>query len=202
MPVPISAPPCDNGPMSNDPIAIEARRLAPRRAALRRIASVMLAAAAIVPSTVVATGTLSPGDGNPAPALVLRDLDGREVRLDGFRGRTVLVNFWATWCAPCVAEMPSLTRLRRLLVEQGFEVLGVNLQENAARIRPFAERLGIDFPILRDHDGAVRATWGVRVYPTTFVVGPDQRIALVALGEIDWDRPEIVARVRAIMAGS
>jgi len=143
-----------------------------------------------------AAGTLSAGSGEPAPALALRDLDGREVRLDAFRGRTVVVNFWATWCTPCVAEMPSLERLRTTLASEGLEVLAVNLQENAARIRPFADKLGLTMTMLRDHDGGARSAWGVRVFPTTFVVGPDQRIALVAIGEIDWDRSDVVARIR------
>ena len=146
-----------------------------------------------------AAGNLAPGTGRPAPPLVLRDLDGREIRLEAYRGRTVVVNFWATWCAPCVAEMPSLSRLREKLAGSGVEVIGVNLQENAARIRPFAERLGLDFPIVRDHDGAASKAWGARVFPTTFVVGPDQRIALVAIGEIDWDAPDVEARIRAVV---
>jgi peroxiredoxin len=146
-----------------------------------------------------AAGTLSAGSGEPAPALALRDLDGREVRLDAFRGRTVVVNFWATWCTPCVAEMPSLERLRTTLASEGLEVLAVNLQENSARIRPFADKLGLTMTMLRDHDGSARTAWGVRVFPTTFVVGPDQRIALVAIGEVDWDRSEVVARIRETM---
>jgi peroxiredoxin len=95
--------------------------------------------------------------------------------------------------------MPSLERLRAALATEGLEVLAVNLQENAARIRPFAERLGLSMPMLRDHDGSARSAWGVRVFPTTFVVGPDQRIALVAVGEIEWERPEVVARIRETM---
>ena len=152
-----------------------------------------------VPGPAAAAGTLAPGTGQPAPPLALRDLDGREIRLETFRGRTVVVNFWATWCAPCVAEMPSLARLREKLAASGVEVIGVNLQENAARIRPFAERLGLDFPIVRDHDGSASKAWGARVFPSTFVVSPDQRIALVAIGEIDWDAPDIEARVRAVI---
>jgi peroxiredoxin len=146
-----------------------------------------------------AVGKLTAGTGEPAPPLALRDLDGREIRLEAFRGRTVVVNFWATWCVPCVAEMPALSRLREKLASSGVEVIGVNLQENAARIRPFAERLGLDFPIVRDHDGAASRTWGARVFPTTFVIGPDQRIALVAVGEIDWDAPDVESRVRAVI---
>lgn len=151
------------------------------------------------PAPAAAAGTLAAGTGQPAPPLALRDLDGREIRLETFRGRTVVVNFWATWCAPCVAEMPSLARLREKLAASGVEVIGVNLQENAARIRPFAERLGLGFPIVRDHDGSASKTWGARVFPSTFVVGPDQRIALVAIGEVDWDAPDVEARVRAVI---
>ena len=81
------------------------------------------------------------------------------------------------------------------------QVIAVNLQENAARIRPFAEKLGLDFPIVRDHDGSVTRAWAVRVFPTTFVVGPDQRIALVAIGDVEWDAPDVLSRVRAVARG-
>jgi len=163
------------------------------------VRAAVVAVALALSNALFAAGTLSAGSGEPAPSLALRDIDGREVRLDAFRGRTVIVNFWATWCAPCVAEMPSLERLRDALAEDGAEVLAVNLQENAARIRPFAEKLGLSMPLLRDHDGSARKAWDVRVFPTTFVVGPDQRIALVAVGEIAWDRPDVVARIRETM---
>ena len=166
---------------------------------MRAAAFSMIVLAIVTPGTAAAAGKLAPGTGAPAPPLTLRDLEGREVRLETFRGRAVVVNFWATWCAPCVAEMPSLGRMREKLAESGVEVIGVNLQENAARIRPFAEKLGLAFPIVRDHDGSASKRWGARVFPTTFVVGPDQRIALVAVGEIDWDDLEVQARVRAVL---
>ncbi|HVE48181.1 MAG TPA: TlpA disulfide reductase family protein [Casimicrobiaceae bacterium] len=153
---------------------------------------------ALISSTGIAGGALTAGSNQPAPVLALRDIDGNEVRLDSFRGRTVIVNFWATWCAPCVAEMPSLEKLRQALARERVEVLAVNLQENAARIRPFAERLGLTMPMLRDHDGSARTAWNVRVFPTTFVVGPDQRVALVAIGEIEWDRADVIKRIRDI----
>ena len=76
------------------------------------------------------------GDG--AWIRALNDLDGRAVRLGDFRGRLVLVHFWATWCVPCVEELPALQRLATRLAPQGLEVIAVNAQENAARIRPFA----------------------------------------------------------------
>jgi peroxiredoxin len=98
--------------------------------------------------------------------------------------------------------MPSLQRLRDRLAPQGLEVLAVNFQENAARIRPFVERLHFTVPVLRDHDGSASRAWGVRVYPTTFIVGPDQRIVMVAIGEIDWSDPAIVRRLRALTGSS
>jgi thiol-disulfide isomerase/thioredoxin len=136
-----------------------------------------------------------PWTGGPPPALKLKTIAGQEVTLASYRGRTVIVNFWATWCAPCVSEMPSLQRMRDKLAAHGVEVIAVNLQENAARIAPFVERLGITFPVVRDHDGAARAAWNVTVFPSTFVVGPDQRIAWVAQGEIDWDDPQVQSRI-------
>jgi peroxiredoxin len=95
--------------------------------------------------------------------------------------------------------MPSLGRLHATLRSEGFEVLAVNVQENAARIRPFVERLGLAFPVLRDHDGSTRKAWDVRVFPSTFIVDPAGRVALLAVGELDWDAPEVVARVREVM---
>lgn len=161
--------------------------------------SLLLLACAIVPAGATARAAdLVPWTGGPAPPLELRDLSGQDVRLADFRGRTVIVNFWATWCAPCVKEMPALQRLRDRLASEGVEVIAVNYQENAARIRPFLEQMRLDLTVVRDHDGSVREAWDVNVFPTTFIVNPNQRIALVAVGEIDWDDSRVQARIRAI----
>lgn len=138
-----------------------------------------------------------PWDG-PTPELRARTLAGEEVRLGDYAGRTVLVNFWATWCAPCVAEMPSLQRLRDRLAAQRVEVIAVNYQENAARIQPFLERIGFALPVVRDHDGSLRTAWRVNVFPSTFVIGPDQRVRWVAVGEVNWDDPQVESRIRAL----
>lgn len=132
------------------------------------------------------------------PPLAARTLDDRELVLAQFAGRVVLVNFWATWCAPCVAEMPSLSRLRERMGPQRLEVVGVNFQENAARIEPFVRRLGVAFPIVRDHDGSLRKAWQVNVFPTTFVVGPAGDVRWVVVGEIDWDEPAVESRLRSV----
>jgi peroxiredoxin len=165
-----------------------------------RCARALVAAAALVAlagSAPAATPTA--WRGGPTPPLALKDLDGREVRLDAYRGRIVVVNFWATWCAPCVEEMPSLMRLREKFAAQGLEVIGVNFQENAARIKPFLQRYGLDLPVVRDHDGSASKAWGVTVYPTTFVIGPDQKVAFVVVGEADWSGPPLEPRIRTIL---
>jgi thiol-disulfide isomerase/thioredoxin len=145
-----------------------------------------------------AMGVLEPWTGGSTPALSLKNLAGKDVGLGDYSGRTVIVNFWATWCEPCVAEMPSLQRLRDRMAPDGLEVIAVNLQENAARIQPYIERLGVTFPVVRDHDGSARTAWGVGVFPTSFVVGPDQRIAWWVKGEIDWDDARVESRLRSL----
>ena len=175
---------------------------APARAFRLRVA--LVAAALLMVLAIVCAGPThaaapEPWRGGPTPPLVLKDLDGREVRLDAYRGRTVVVNFWATWCGPCVDEMPSLMRLRERFAGQGLEVIGVNFQENAARIRPFLDRHGLAFPVVRDHDGSARNGWGVSVFPSSFVIAPDQSVAFVVVGEADWSGPPIEPRIRALV---
>jgi thiol-disulfide isomerase/thioredoxin len=143
-----------------------------------------------------AAGSLQPGSGAPGPPLRLKTIAGDELQLDDYQGRTVIVNFWATWCAPCVAEMPSLQRLRDRLGPERVEVVAVNYQENVGRIKPFVDRLGITFPVVRDHDGSAREAWKVNVFPASFVIGPDRRIAWMAVGEIDWDDSRVESQVR------
>jgi thiol-disulfide isomerase/thioredoxin len=159
-----------------------------------RFLRIALACCLLAPAVAFADA-LQPGTGAPAPALTSKTLDGGMFALADYRGRVVIVNFWATWCVPCIVEMPSLQRLRERLAPRRVEVVAVNFQENAARIAPFVERLGIAFPVVRDHDGAIRAAWNVTVFPTTFVVGPDRRIAWVATGEVDWDDPRVESRI-------
>lgn len=140
-----------------------------------------------------------PWNGGPTPPLSLKDLDGREVRLEALRGRVVVVNFWATWCAPCVLEMPSLQRLKDRHARRGLEVIAVNQQENTARIRPFLERFGLDLTVVRDHDGSARSAWRVGVFPTTYAIARDGSIAFVVAGEADWDRAPIETAIRHLL---
>lgn len=166
--------------------------------ALRLILAVAAFACAV---GAAAQATLQPWSGAPAaPALELRDLDGRPASLAALRGKVVLVNFWATWCEPCVEEMPSLQRLRDRLGTARFEVLAVNYQEGEPRIRAFLQKVPVDFPIVHDTDGGVARTWKARVFPASFVVDAQQRIRYTAIGALDWSAPDIEQRVRALLS--
>ena len=142
---------------------------------------------------------LRPWTGGAAPGLELADLDGTAHRLADYRGKTVLVNFWATWCAPCRAEMPSIERLRRSMEGRPFAVLAVNVAESARVARDFAEKLPVNFTVLLDRDGRVTRAWGARVLPASYIVGPDGAIRYSYLGDLDWSSDEVRARIESLM---
>jgi len=137
----------------------------------------------------------------PAPDFALRAPDGGPVRLQDFRGRYVLVNFWATWCPPCVREMPSLERLAQTLADAPFVVVDVALdEEGAAKVKPFLARVGITFPVALDPDGGVADRYGATDLPATFLVDPQGRVIVAAKGSRDWADPDLVGYLREVMA--
>lgn len=133
-----------------------------------------------------APGQLRPWTGGATPPLALADVEGRPHRIEDYRGKVVLVNFWATWCEPCRDEMPSMNRLRASLAGKPFEVLAVNLGESDARVRKFVEQLPLGFPVLMDRDSGAAKAWRARILPASFLLGPDGRIRYAVLGELDW----------------
>jgi thiol-disulfide isomerase/thioredoxin len=149
--------------------------------------------------TLAADAVLQPWAPPPPPSFALRGLDGRTVDLAALRGKLVLVNFWATWCAPCVEELPSLQHLRLEFGDE-LEIVAVNLQEGEPRIRAFLERSSIDLTIVRDTDGAVARAWGVRLFPTSIVIDAHGTPRWIARGALDWMAPPVLARLRALRA--
>jgi thiol-disulfide isomerase/thioredoxin len=142
---------------------------------------------------------LKPWPGGATPPLDLADLAGREHRLADYRGKVVLVNFWATWCEPCREEMPSMKKLRASLAGKPFEVLAVNLGESERRVKRFLDEVPLDFPVLLDRDSAAAKLWRARVLPVSFVVGPDGAIRYSVLGGIDWADEKVRSAILALM---
>lgn len=147
----------------------------------------------------LASAVLTEWKGRPAaPAIELFTPEGATFTLASLRGRVVLVNFWATWCEPCVTEMPSLQRLRDQFAPR-FEVLGVNYQEGPARIKAFIDKSGITFPIVRDTDGAVAKAWGARIFPASYVVDRAGNVKHVLIGGADWTSPVLVSTIQKLL---
>lgn len=113
-----------------------------------------------------AQGELKPYTGPALPPFTLTDLQGRVHSLSDYRGQVVVVNFWATWCLPCVKEMPSMQRLKDRLADRPFTILAVNMAESEGNIETFLYRIKVDFPILMDKEGDVRKAWRVFAFPT------------------------------------
>ena len=133
-----------------------------------------------------------------APTLRLNDDDGKAVDLAQYRGKVVLVNFWASWCPPCRKEFPSLSRVRKLFKPSEFEVMAVNVGEEPDFAFSFA---GItDFPVLFDRDSKVIVAWGVQGLPTTFLVNRKGQLAYRAAGGREFDDPDIVSAIRQLLS--
>ena len=142
---------------------------------------------------------LKPWPGVVTPPLELADVDGKTHRLADYRGKTVLLNFWATWCEPCREEMPSIERLRAQLAGKPFAVLAANVGESAEKARGFAATMPLGFPLLLDRDTKVARAWGARVLPATYLIGPDGVARFSYFGQLDWANPEVRAVVEKLM---
>jgi peroxiredoxin len=157
--------------------------------------ALLLAAALALPASAEA---LKSWTGGATPALELADIEGSVHRLADYRGKAVLVNFWATWCEPCREEMPSIERLRAAMQGKPFVVLAVNVGESARVARDFAASMNLGFPLLLDRDTRASKLWGARILPASFVVGPDGRIRYSFLGALDWASPEVHSSIERL----
>jgi len=159
-----------------------------------------LALALLLSAAGLASGAeLKPWEGGATPAFAVEDLKGQSHELADYKGKVVLVNFWATWCEPCRAEMPSIDRLRNSLKGKPFEVLAVNMAEPLSRIEKFSAAMPLGFPLMRDRDGSVGKTWKAKLLPASYLIGRDGRIHYVAYGELDWSSEPVRKRVNELL---
>lgn len=143
--------------------------------------------------------TLTPiADRTPAPPFELQDLSGQMLRLADYVDRPVILNFWATWCPPCLAEMPAMQRAHEQVAHEGIAVIAVNVGDDPATVTEFLSKVPVAFPIPLDIDSEVVQSYPVKGLPTTFVIDPAGTLVYVAMGEREWDDAVLLDQVRAL----
>jgi peroxiredoxin len=126
-----------------------------------------------------------------ASNFTLKNLEGEDVSLSQFRGKYLLINFWATWCAPCKIEMPSLEKLYRQFKSDNFDMIGISNDMFGARVvRPYIKATNLTFPMLLDQRMIASRQFGIVSLPTTVLIDPQGIIIGVLQGAEDWSDPE------------
>jgi len=138
--------------------------------------------------------------GRPLPPLEAVDLGGRPWRLADLRGRAVLLNFWATWCAPCRSEMPTLQQLADLYGPRELAVVAMNFRQSAAAAQRFVKSTALTLPVLLDPDGSNARALGITVFPTTLLIAADGTPRQRVRGEMDWTGREAEHLVAGLLA--
>ncbi len=156
-------------------------------------------------ATLIAAGNSQAGPlrvGQLAPDFTLKDVKGRSYTLSELRGKVVLVNFWATWCPPCRAEMPSMEKLNAMLPSDDFVLLAINAEEDALDIvKEYLQESPHSFPVLLDGETAVQKQFGVYAFPETFIIRRDGIIADHVIGAIDWTGPKVLNLIKFLING-
>jgi len=144
-----------------------------------------------------------PSENPPAPDFKLADvMNGGKITLSSYKGKWVFLNFWATWCGPCVVEMPMMNNLYHHLKKEGLAMVAVSVDEgegSSPMIKQFVSKLKLDFTILHDPSNSVMREYGIRSIPRTFFVDPEGNIQAAAEGVREWDNPEMLKFFRGIM---
>lgn len=143
---------------------------------------------------------LKPYRAQPQPKpITLSTVDAIQYDIQNYKGKVSVINFWASWCPPCVEEIPSLNRLRKKMQGKPFQLISVNYAESPAVIQAFLKRVDVEFPVLLDTTGEVSAQWNVIAYPSTFVIGSDGKIHYGVNAAIAWDASDVIRKLDALL---
>jgi thiol-disulfide isomerase/thioredoxin len=164
------------------------------------ITLLLLLLTAVVSDVSRADSVLEPHNAyRTAPPLELLDLAGKRHSLEDYRGKVVLVNFFGTWCPPCLQEMPSLLVLASAWKEHPFTVLAVDVGDPPARLRQLFGEQRPAFTVLLDSRQTAARRWGALTFPTSFVVDPEGRLRYAVEGAVEWDDPKVASQIAALM---
>jgi len=132
----------------------------------------------------------------PAANFSLNDINGKTHRLSDYRGKVVVLNFWATWCPPCREEMPSMERARKKLINDDVVILAVNVGEDEDTVFNFTGDYPVEFPLLMDIKGKVIRSYPVKALPTTYIISTDGLVTHRTLGGREWDNDKLLDELR------
>jgi len=140
--------------------------------------------------------------GSVLPDIFLQPLEQQAILISSLNKKVILINFWASWCPPCLIELPSLVRLRDAYHERGFEVIAINVDDNPEKMIPrFKAEKKLTFPLFYDIDQKISALLEVQALPLTVIIDQQRRILYFETGERDWNSREIRSRLEAWLAG-
>jgi peroxiredoxin len=143
------------------------------------------------------------GEGDRAPEFALASLDGTPVRLSDLRGRVVMVHFWATWCPPCVEEMPTIEKLYRSLPSKDFAILAISVDEGgAAQVAAFLNKNRLSLPVVLDPDHAVASSYGTFKFPETYILDRNGIVKFKVIGPRDWNDAATVKTLQDLAGAS
>jgi cytochrome c biogenesis protein CcmG/thiol:disulfide interchange protein DsbE len=137
--------------------------------------------------------------GKSAPDFALT-VDGKSMHLSDFRGKIVFLNFWATWCPPCVEEAASLEQLQKRIAPLGGTVLGVSVDDSQSQYESFLRQYGLTYPNFRDTTKRIPKSYGTVMYPDTYIIGRDGKLVRKIIGAQDWTSPQMTDSINAILA--
>ncbi len=137
--------------------------------------------------------------GDKAPQFSIVSETGQPISRDSFGGKLLVLNFWATWCPPCVEEMPSLNEFHKQLRAAGVVVLAVSVDQNEPAYKRFIERYGLQFQVARDAEANISASFGTYRYPETYVINSRGEVLEKFIGEENWADPRLIERIKKLM---
>lgn len=163
--------------------------------------AIAVLAAALVAVFGAAVRQKTVGVGDRAPHFSIRTDSGLTISPSSFGGRLLVLNFWATWCPPCIEEMPSLDRMQQQLKDQGVVVLGVSVDEDEGAYRRFLERARVSFLTARDPEAAISSLYGTYRYPESYVIDRHGRVVQKIIGAVDWTDDRMLNYLRSLLEG-
>ncbi len=134
--------------------------------------------------------------GDQATAFTVTANDGKQYSLKDFHGKVLVLNFWASWCKPCVDEMPSLNRFASEMKKNGVTVLGISVDHDEAKYKKFLKAANIGFPVFHDPKAEISSSYGTYKYPETYIIDKSGKVVEKIIGEKMWLDPEVIANVK------